>query len=507
MKQLLLVGGEEWSLEIPARDNIIFNGFNVISAGSWEEAEQLVDGRVLDSIVCAPSMEEMSSAVELLAHAALAQPDSVRLLATEGAFATHPAFSDWTPVTATHRWERLSSALKEHERSPFRVLLITDETWALGLCHLAFADARWQVECIPHARQALRRLAEGHFDVVVCDGDRPDLGSVELIEEAARKAPGTGRILICKSPGGIQNPRLTAAAHQVMLYDEGVGVLRTRLERICRLRLALKDEDVKCFAHGSGAVASAPRTYQALAQALADPTTDVRHIGALVERDVALAAKVLKLANSAFFGASAKVTGIARAVSQLGTKVLSDLVLATELFNTFGAQAQKRSGLDITAFQERAHRTAVIARNLFSQRADGDLAFTCALLRDVGELVLAAYEPERFRYVQESARKSGTESTAVEAQIYGFDHAQLGAYLLSVWGLPTAIVEGVALHHHAVAVSHHFDQVGASHVAGLLYTWTRSSAGADHAALLDVCARLGVADRCRDWRSMAAQVA
>jgi HD-like signal output (HDOD) protein len=207
-------------------------------------------------------------------------------------------------------------------------------------------------------------------------------------------------------------------------------VVREALGRTLALRELLADERLRALAGSVDGLPSLPRIYGDLTAALESPNCGATEIAAVVCRDPALAAKILQLVNSSFFGLPRQVTALPQAVAYLGVATLRSLVLSTEAMSLF-RPAARAARLDVDALSDRAVATATEAARLAAQEHRGD-AFTAGLLSDVGLLLLAAKAPDLL--------------CRDEAEL-GFTHGGLGAYLLGLWGLAPGIVEAVAFHH------------------------------------------------------------
>jgi HD-like signal output (HDOD) protein len=242
-------------------------------------------------------------------------------------------------------------------------------------------------------------------------------------------------------------------------------------------------------------------------QALADPDAGLLELAKIVEQDVAISAKLLQAVNSAFFGLPRRVASVQRAVSCLGVNLLKNLVLSLEVARAFAGAFPPDFSLE--AQQAHALLAANIARDLVPEKQHADDAFTAALLHDVGILVMATRMTEHFGRVLATVRESGRPMHQVEAELSAVTHAQIGAYLLGLWGLPYGVVEAVAHHHTPAAVDHgQFDVVDVVHVAShLAHGQVDSSTPHPESTneTLDVAhlERLGVADRLPAWRAKA----
>ena len=176
-----------------------------------------------------------------------------------------------------------------------------------------------------------------------------------------------------------------------------------------------------------------------------DDRAGAKKLVELIERDQALTARLLCLANSAFFGQARKVATIPRAVLLLGFSTVRNLALGVKVWDTLGAGVSRR---ELEALWVHAVQVAAVARVIARQQrqVNADEAFTTGLLHDVGQLVLAL----RFKelYWDTVRKATSTEHVAGLEQLnMGVDHAEVGAWLLEAWNLPALMVEAVRRHH------------------------------------------------------------
>ena len=173
--------------------------------------------------------------------------------------------------------------------------------------------------------------------------------------------------------------------------------------------------------------------------------SSTRDLVDLIEHDQALTGKMLRLANSAFFGQSRRVATIPRAVMLLGFSTVRNLALGVKVWDTVahGIPAARLEGLWMHAVMV-AVASKVLGAKLCT--GDPDEAFTAGLLHDVGRLVLAT----RFKdaYWTAAAGADGVRSIVdAEQEAFGVHHAEVGGWLLEAWGLPPSIVEAARQHH------------------------------------------------------------
>jgi HD-like signal output (HDOD) protein len=211
-----------------------------------------------------------------------------------------------------------------------------------------------------------------------------------------------------------------------------------------------------------------PAVYLRLKAVLDDPDYAVADIEEVISTDPAIATRLLRQVNSPYFGFSAQVETIARAVGMLGSQQVHDLVLATSVAQTFAGIPIEV--MDMHAFWTRSVCCAAAARLLAvtCNRLDSERLFVAGLLRDIGHLVMYQSIPDESRAALLRARSEGTPLHEVERDLLGFDYARLGGGLLQQWGLPQGLWEPVQLHNSPAQSADHAVETSIVHLAGLL---------------------------------------
>lgn len=187
----------------------------------------------------------------------------------------------------------------------------------------------------------------------------------------------------------------------------------------------------------------------------------------VMAQDQALTGRVLRLANSAFFGLSRNVTTVMRAVLLLGFKTVQNLALGVKVWEVF----LKRGGVPLAEIFEHSALVAPAARAL-AQRTrigDPDTAFTAGLLHDIGRVVLNVRFPKEYFAVTCGAAEELTER---EREAFGADHAQAGAWLTEAWLLPISIVGAARQHHDSLTPSQELSEPFLVNLANRLVHWT-----------------------------------
>jgi HD-like signal output (HDOD) protein len=351
-----------------------------------------------------------------------------------------------------------------------RVLFVDDEPGVIeGLQRMLRSQRdRWEIVFANGGEAALALLETAPFDVVVSDLHMPGMGGAALLKQVRDQFPDVVRIVLTGDLELQAAFRSLDVAHQLLVKPCDPEGLRVAVERACSLKRTLTDNLMLRTVAAIGELPALPRTYSALSAALNDPEVSLNRLARIVESDVAISAKVLRLVNSAFFGLMNEIATVKAAVCYLGIEVLKHLVLSVEVFGVFRVP-RLIAGFSLEKLQEHAQLTARIAKGLPVPRYLSDAAIVAALLHDAGKLVLAAKLPEQLARVLRTASHEGKALYAVEDELMGFNHAQIGAHLLALWGLPSPIVEAVAYHHAPSRIPQRgFDTVAAVYLANLL---------------------------------------
>ena len=388
------------------------------------------------------------------------------------------------------------------------VLFVDDEPEVLE----ALADAlraqreHWRMSFAAGPQRAMEALeSDDGADVVVTDMRMAGMDGAELLTEVQRRWPDTVRIVL----SGYADPSLVARAAPVAHRFLAKPAQTDDLVRVVRRSCALHDLSAEVLrTHASLASASlpsAPVVYQELTRLLHDPDSSAADVARVVERDVAISAKVLQLANSAFFGTGRTIGALQEAVARLGVTILRALTLQVGAFETLRPGGHVE-GLSIGSLTTHSNLVARIARRIAPDGA-GDDAFTAGLLHDVGLLVRARHAPTELAAQIATARRRGVPLHAIERAGGASSHAALGAHLLDLWGIPHTIAEAVAYHHApGEAPGHMFDHVTAVHVADRLAREVSTEHGPRWpCGELDdeYLGAIGVLGRLDQWRELA----
>ena len=390
------------------------------------------------------------------------------------------------------------------------ILFVDDEPKLLdGLRRMLFRYGDlWDIEFASSGAEALQALSASNFDVIIADMRMPGMNGAELLNEVARLYPQMVRMIL--SGTWEQDLRVQAAmvAHQYLSKPCDPEVLKKTLDRAFALREVLVEPALRALIARTTSLPSTPAVYQELVRILQAPDVSPQQIGATLARDMSMTAKVLQLVNSAFFGLRRHITSPEDAVTFLGVDTVKALALSASAFSSF--DASRCPQFCIEGLQRHSTEVAAIAREIaISGKLSGpalDDVFVAGLLHDIGRVVMVVHHAGEYdRVLSAVSAGNGTLSEA-EREIFGTTHAEVGSYLLWLWGLPDSVVEAVAFHHRPSHSPHGcFGPIAAVHVANVLGQMQPDDRpGAGNELDLAYLTRIGIApEQLKAWSDLA----
>jgi HD-like signal output (HDOD) protein/ActR/RegA family two-component response regulator len=323
----------------------------------------------------------------------------------------------------------------------------------------------WNMQFVLSGEQAISIFEKEPVDLIVSDVRMPGMDGGQLLTVVKQRWPTTIRIIVSGYSDPAQAVRLTSLAHQFLAKPCEDRQVENVIERCFHLSELLSQGPLKTLVGRIGTLPAMPKTFARLQSTLAQPSVTAAEVADIINADAAIATKVLQITNSAFFRLRKPMVRIKDAVTYLGFATLRNLVLCAEI------SGQWRSPGDLPEvepqrLQKHAEMCAAACKSLAGGRASPDDAWLAGLLHDIGYWILVQECPQQLAQAIARSKSLGLPLFECELESIGATHAQMGAYLLGLWGLPYPIVEAVALHHTPTAItSHGYDLLAALAVA------------------------------------------
>ena len=328
--------------------------------------------------------------------------------------------------------------------------------------------ASWDCVFFPDGAPALAALAAGLFDAVVVTAGKGSIDGAEFMHQAAARQPKATRLIL----GDVTDQELIinciGATHQFIAKPCKPQDLIASIQRSLALDACMSSDQIRSLAPKLRRLPSLPSAYFEVLKQVESSSASIQSIAEVITRDPALTARLLQMVNSAAFALAQKVTDPKDAVSLLGMETVKSLVLCIQVFAQ--NDAAKQSGISLDQLWEHSITVAKMARDItLFQTNDVQMAneaFTAGLLHDVGRIVIASNLPKEYAEAVKAAKEQTRPLYVQEVAQFGVHHAQVGAYLMGLWGMPAAIVEATALHHNPSRTpAHEFSLLTAVHAA------------------------------------------
>jgi len=333
-----------------------------------------------------------------------------------------------------------------------KVIFVDDEPGVLQGLRRMMRPLRdeWEMYFVESGEETLKLLASDFFDVIVSDMRMPGMNGGELLAIVREKYPHMVRIILSGYSDQDLLLKAVRPAHQFLTKPCDAQTLKNTVQRASRTQDILSSNEVKTVITQVDSLPSLPAIYNEIISRLQQENTSVKEIAEIIQKDVSMTAQVLKLVNSSFFGFFKNVSSAKQAVALLGLDTIKTLVLSIEIFSTFQCDQIQNFSFDLL-WQHSALTAALasyIARSVNKEdQTFIDDAFMAGFLHDIGILLLASKLPDKYNRVVSSVHEKNMNIWEAERNILGTCHAQIGGYLLGLWGFADNIIEAI-IHHH-----------------------------------------------------------
>jgi HD-like signal output (HDOD) protein len=343
------------------------------------------------------------------------------------------------------------SGTTHDQSSPRRILFVADDPHLHRFLRQLMEplEEEWQAAYSRGGSEALRCLEDGSYAIIMTDVRLAAGFCQELLLQARERTPHVVRIVMA-GPGDQELLlRVLPLVQRIVAKPCDPAELYATLQRTQSLRELLQSPEVVAMVGRLGQIPTLSTLYSRIADELMKPDYSLAKVGELVSQDPGIAAKLLQVANSALIGLRRPATTPSQAVRVLGGELTRTLVLAADLFSRYNPAQLRPFCIDqlwehSQSVAALAGRIAQIERMDERNTRDSTLA---GLFHDIGQLLLASQLPEAYRDVFQLSRRENLPLARAEKEILGATHAEVGAYLLGLWGLPDPLVEAVAWHH------------------------------------------------------------
>jgi putative nucleotidyltransferase with HDIG domain len=382
-----------------------------------------------------------------------------------------------------------------------RILFVDDDRERLEALKSSLSDFSrgWELLFAVNGAEALVCLSQTPALAIVIELNLKTDNSAQLLDEVVRRHPKILRFILADIGNTNALMRCIGKAHQFLSKPCDAATLEDVLNQGMSYEMWLPTETVANLLTKMQKLPSPPGIYFEIVKKL-NTMADLEIIGELIARDPALTAKILQGVNSTSFGLQNRITAPVEAVSFLGGETIKSLVLLSHSYSYFDAMLM--GFFSINQLWEHSIATARLAQTLARAEDQGETvtseSYTGGLLHDLGKLVLAANVPQTYRKAWQLVKERKLALWEAEQEVFGATHAEVGACLLALWGLPMTLIEAVALHHHpSQLITRKFSPLTAVHCANAIEHATKAKTMP--AIDMNYLADLGVQDHVESW--------
>jgi len=331
------------------------------------------------------------------------------------------------------------------------ILFVDDEPMILnGLRRILYPLLKdWNMLFVESGAKGIEVLEQTEIYVVVADMRMPGMNGFELLQTVRKRFPSVIRVMLTGQPDRDVYCEVMAVCHYFLWKPARFEDLQVLFNSIRELDISLHDRKLLHLIGGITSLPSLPPLFDRLMDLIESQETSATQIAEVINEDIAMAAQILKLVNSVFFNLSRRIETIHEAVSYLGLDILRQLVLAQHLFAQ--CSEQERVTFKLDELWQHSLCTATLAKAIAENDnvsvATSNSAYLAGLLHEIGKLILIRHLPDIYGEILQEVKLQGKSQVQTESERLGTNHAIIGGYLTSLWGLPHTITEAVALHH------------------------------------------------------------
>jgi len=391
-----------------------------------------------------------------------------------------------------------------------RILFVDDDHAELHALKnlVASSDFGWEAEYIQSPEEALVRLEQESFDIVVSDLRMPGMDGGAFLSEVMARHPKVVRLIMADATDQNLTMEKAGVVHQYLPKPCEIDVLRSSIDRAGDLEASVHRERIMKMVAEMDRLPVLPSLYIEVVEKLKNPEVSLDDVGEVISRDIAMTAKILKLVNSAFFGLRRQISSPMEAANFLGLDTIKGLVLSLQAFAHFDTDSL--GGLSLDAIWNHSMQTAVCCNIIadcegYRGRMKDD-AFVAGMLHDIGRLIMASNKPESYQQALQNSAE--IQIVTGEEEVFGFNHADIGGYLFALWGLPVSIVDAVEFHHEPLKSNQtKVSSLVLVHAADAIVNRQHEEAMTPGSICVDEAYldTVGLKDRFRDWTEAYAE--
>ena len=331
-----------------------------------------------------------------------------------------------------------------------KILFVDDEPNLLSGLKRMLRKYRkeWDMAFAEGGPQALEVLAQQPFDIVVSDMKMPEVDGAALLLRVANDHPSTVRIILSGQSEHQQIMKVVDVAHQFRSKPCDAEKLCQSIRQVCQLQQRLADPLWRNRVTQMGSLPTQLDIKATLTCLLDEEQPDLQQVIELACSDLGFSSKVMQLTSSSFFGSPLSHATPQQACELLGIPILKELLLDGPTFEA--CVNDSWCSQFIQQICQHSARVAAAAKQIAEQESDDvgviNDSFTAGWFHDVGKIIMALFDPDSYQQTLRLAQEQQISLWQAEREVFGLTHAEIGGYVLGLWGLETRVVDVVSFY-------------------------------------------------------------
>lgn len=326
-----------------------------------------------------------------------------------------------------------------------KILFVDDDPNVLSGLRRLLRSCRnkWQMQFANSGNDALKIMESDTHDVIVSDMKMPEVDGATLLTSVSKTNPETVRLVLSGQAEKSKILQIANVAHQFLSKPCDSNALQSAINDICQSQTRLGNQELRGVVTQASGVPCLPENYSELTRAFDD--AEFTRVKQIISRDIGLSATVMKLVSSSFFGTPNVKCSALAACEMLGFELLSQLFYESDVFQPM--ESETLGEMSFTELYRHsflvAELAAKIARSNVESREAVSASRNAGLFHDIGRLLLARHFPESFVEALNVAKQESISLDEAERSVFGSTHVEVGAYLLSLWGIDPEVIQAV----------------------------------------------------------------
>lgn len=309
------------------------------------------------------------------------------------------------------------------------------------------------------------------LDLIIYDSEFYRLNSANLIEHDKKKYNKTLRIMLSSDKNEDCLSLISENSfHEIIKEEYDEKTIKELIENKIKLRNSIYSSSVKELVLNIKDLPQKPQVVLQLQNELNSEAVSTKRVSEIIKKDPALTAKILHIVNSPYININRSISNIEEATGLLGINIIRSLaifIIVNKHLNN-----NKEVQLVMDTIWTHSLRVADLTKQLMSKKIDDvkqlEVAYIVGLLHDIGQFVMLGIK-NYIKDIEKTTIDKRLSRHEAEMELYGVTHAEVGAYLLELWDLPSYIVEPIAFHHYPSNIeSSSFNILSALHIADVM---------------------------------------